>query len=276
MNLSNWRDNVGLPVFENNAPKLKGKPATINVVSWNMNIGLGRLGALIKEASLKHPLIILLQEVYRADDTVPINYIPKADGGRGWLEKRLDIVSFARKHSLSLCYFPSMRNGKARSDRGNAILSTIRLSHPWEIELWPAVARRVTVAASVEGLEELLFISVHLDVWRPWREAIRFKQAQFLIERLKQKAGQRLIILGADLNTATRKGKIFNMFADAGFAEFGRDGNWQRTVVYPFPIEHDFILHNSALLSGQTRRARSPYGSDHFALIASVKPTWKI
>ena len=62
---------------------------------------------------------------------------------------RADIVEVADALGLNLRYVPSMRNGADRSDRGNAILSDLPLSHAWAFELPLVLQRRVPVAATL-------------------------------------------------------------------------------------------------------------------------------
>ena len=77
---------------------------------------------------------------------------------------RADIVEAAHALGLNLRYVPSMRNGAERSDRGNAILSDLPLSHAWAFELPLVLERRVPLAASLRlagGPVQL--VSGHLD-----------------------------------------------------------------------------------------------------------------
>src|ERR671923_292549 len=79
--LDAWRANVGHPVARDAdavaAPRLHG----IDVLCWNVAIGLGRLELLLQrlwagafggaQRAPERPLVILLQEAYRHDPSVP-------------------------------------------------------------------------------------------------------------------------------------------------------------------------------------------------------------
>src|SRR4029078_10443630 len=62
---------------------------------------------------------------------------------RPWLPPAADALG------LSLLYVPSMRNGRAAEDRGNAILATMRLDDLEAIELPLDRQRGVAIAATI-------------------------------------------------------------------------------------------------------------------------------
>jgi endonuclease/exonuclease/phosphatase family metal-dependent hydrolase len=71
----------------------------------------------------------------------------------------------AEEHGLNLLYVPSMRNGEAAEDRGNAILTNLPLSEALAVELPMVRDRRVAVSAEVPvpGAEPFRVTSLHLD-----------------------------------------------------------------------------------------------------------------
>ena len=81
--LHEWRANVGAPVALDLAPVETGARATsLVVLSWNVWVGRGRVTELvgrIREGAYQSlgaepdaPLVVLLQEAIRADDSVPV------------------------------------------------------------------------------------------------------------------------------------------------------------------------------------------------------------
>src|SRR5690606_17374057 len=137
------------------------------------------------------PLIILAQEAYRSDDTIPSDGHPTHHGGALHPPDPDDIIEVARAWGLSLRYAPSMRNGLHRSDRGNAILSTVALGSAHAFLLPYVWQRRVAVTAEIAGLPDFALASVHLDVGgQPERRRFgrygggRTAQAEALVRRL--------------------------------------------------------------------------------------------
>src|SRR5690606_37459168 len=137
--LDAWRTNTGSPVAVDAGPVAPSRLAGIEVLCWNVAIGRGRLGAVLERLragagagaaigmSPDRPLVVLLQEAYRQDDTVPGQAATLHHGGRLATADRTDIVALAEESGMSLRYSPSMRNGTVSSDRGNAVMSTVRL-----------------------------------------------------------------------------------------------------------------------------------------------------
>ena len=109
------------------------------VLSWNVWVGRGRLREVVGRvrdgayASLRvdgsEPLLVLVQEAFRSDDSVP----SRSNGGAPRDRPRdfrpeEDVVEVARELGLNVRDVPSMRNGLHRSDRGNAVLSSLPLA----------------------------------------------------------------------------------------------------------------------------------------------------
>jgi endonuclease/exonuclease/phosphatase family metal-dependent hydrolase len=135
--------------------------AGMRILSWNVNVGAGRLETLLprlleQAAADGVGLTILLQETFRTGDAVPELYpatlqVPKAIRPR---RPTMDVREIAKQFGLSVAYVPSMRNGPAttlseREDRGNAILSTEPLLDVRAIELPFGKQRRVAVTALI-------------------------------------------------------------------------------------------------------------------------------
>src|SRR5919109_417185 len=124
--LDAWRANVGGPVSLDAAaiapPRLDG----LDILCWNVAIGRGRLEQLLDRLwagafggagrTPERPLVILLQEAYRHDPSVPDRPGSLHHGGRLAARQRTDVVELARHCGLSLRYAPSMRNGTHPSD----------------------------------------------------------------------------------------------------------------------------------------------------------------
>jgi endonuclease/exonuclease/phosphatase family metal-dependent hydrolase len=299
--LDAWRANVGGPVALDAAPPAAPRLAGIDVLSWNVAIGLGRLDALLDVLrsgvygaigeSAERPLVILAQEAFRTDESVPGASATVHHGGRLAARERADIVQLARDHGLSLRYSPSMRNGSHASDRGNAILSTVRLAGA-EAFLLPYVRqRRVVVTAHIDGHPDLAFASAHLDTHgraRVERTALtvgagRALQARTLGARLRDLAPS--VVLGADLNS------LFGMtdpavreLVQAGLHPARRLGEWRHTFHRPVRLLLDHVLYRCAekriahaevmrIDEQPGDRTRTVFGSDHHPLLARIELT---
>ncbi len=179
------------------------------VLSWNLWIGRGRLDEVVARVrdAVDAPLVVLVQEAYRMDESVPARAAGRAArrAAGGFTPRphpRADIVETARELRLNLRYVPSMRNGAGPSDRGNAILSDLPLDEAGAFELPLVLQRRVPVAATVRlPGGQLQAVSAHLDPRGPpgaaWLGvAGRAKQTEHLLERVSED----LAVLGADLN----------------------------------------------------------------------------
>jgi endonuclease/exonuclease/phosphatase family metal-dependent hydrolase len=260
-------------------------------------IGRGRLTELIEKiragayASLGAepglPLLVLLQEALRADQSVPARsngMAPRELVTRS--RPREDIVETARRLRLHLVYLPSMRNAAERSDRGNAVLSTLPLENPRGIELPFILQRRVAVACSVTVAGRRLdLVSAHLDprgpVGHKWLGAAgRAQQTRHLLEALTNET----TILGADLNLGRgRLEPTWRSLEEAGF----QPGlppvlpSWRHTFHALPRLVLDYILirDRAAALAGArvwrldedpADRGPTVFGSDHHPLLARL------
>ncbi|HUE77929.1 MAG TPA: endonuclease/exonuclease/phosphatase family protein [Longimicrobiales bacterium] len=297
--LNAWCAAVGPAVFGGWADPPPTRVDSIAIVSWNVHVGGGDLRGLVRDlregvftsgVPVEH-FVLLLQEAYREDDSVPA-FNPGLPLGSGVslappMGERRDIVADAEDLGLSLFYAPSMRNGEGRGtapeDRGNAILATLPLADPVAVELPLARQRRVVVSAAVpmgpvgpDGADpvRLQVSSVHLenDASGLTRDEVaRLRQAEALIEGLPE---AELAVAAGDINTWTR----------------GRDEAAVRVLLEafpdtpPFPEGHtyqrgfgfvrrylDYVFYR--LPDGgraRTIRIPDPYASDHFPLLGRI------
>jgi endonuclease/exonuclease/phosphatase family metal-dependent hydrolase len=296
--LAAWRANVGSAVAYDPPARPDGANLeTLAILSWNVWIGRGRLGELITRVrdgafaplglERELPLVVLVQEALRADETVP----ERSNGLAAReilspLTGREDVVDVARRLGLHLRYIPSMRNAGGRSDRGNAILSTLPLSGARGVELPLVLQRRVALTASfTTGTRRLSLSSAHLEPRGPvgykWLGAAgRAQQIRHLLERLEDDS----VILGADLNLGRGRAEpTWRSLAEAGFA-FGIPGGvpaWRHTYHALPRLVLDYILiRDRAGAFDQVRvhrldehpadRGATVFGSDHHPLLARV------
>jgi endonuclease/exonuclease/phosphatase family metal-dependent hydrolase len=283
--LSRWRSGVGPPVVSVASPAVAPVAVeALTIVSWNMALGAGDVGALYRDLRSAHPghgIILLLQEAFRGGEEVPssrqgVAFAPRIRRG----SPDREIEELARTLGMSLYYVPSMRNGapgQTDEDRGNAILSTLPLDQLTAIELPFERQRRVAVAARVSGVTaggtpwQLRVASVHLDnrvgmnkVWIG-SEYARTRQARGLRDALE---GDEPLVVAGDFNT-------WFGFADAAFRETQRAfpqtvvTDRRRTFLGLMRLDHVFYRLPSGW-GAQVRRAESRMGSDHHPLITTV------
>jgi endonuclease/exonuclease/phosphatase family metal-dependent hydrolase len=301
LRLDAWRRNVGAPV----ALDLTSQPASQNaaslrnlvVLSWNVWIGRGRLREVVSRirngeyvelgADPNLPLVVLAQEAYRSDSSVP--QLPAGQSGRvliAQLRPQEDVVETAHELGMNLRYAPSMRNGANRSDRGNAILSTLPLEGAHAVELPLVLQRRVAVTAAITlGDTGLRLVSAHLDPRGPpghrWLGSSgRALQAQHLIASIEDDTA----ILGADLNLGRgRYERAWQLLGEAGFT-FGVPPSiprWRHTFHALPRLVLDYLLvrdRGGAIAEARVHRLDEDprdrgarvFGSDHHPLLARI------
>lgn len=301
LRLQEWRRNVGGPVALDLAPSQADReppsPQSLVALSWNVWIGRGRLTEVICRIRdgdfAKHgadrdtPLVILVQEAYRSDSTIPP--VPAGRAGRvlvAQLGPQEDVVETAQALGLSLRYAPSMRNGVLSSDRGNAILSTLPLEDAHAVELPLVLQRRVVVSAVITlGGHRLRLVSAHLDPRGPpghqWLGAAgRAQQARHLVASVPDET----VVLGADLNLGRgRYEPAWRLLGDAGFTFGVPPGSpgWRHTfhslprLVLDYLLVRDragAIRHAHVHRLDEHPRDRGPwvFGSDHHPLLARI------
>jgi endonuclease/exonuclease/phosphatase family metal-dependent hydrolase len=296
-----WRQNVGAPVILELAPPLAAPPPSLEVLCWNLAIGAARLGELLERLRSEvpggigtradRPLVILAQEAYRADETVPPLPVGAFHGGSARGSNLSDVVALAREHGMSLRYVPSMRNGAARSDRGNAILASCAIASTHAFSLPFLRQRRMAVAVELEGIPKLALVSAHFEnrsrLALGLRSALGFgssraEQAEALGRRIIAAEGGD-VLLGADLNTPRGdRDPAYTHLLRAGFRAATRQGNWSHTYhgLLRLPLDH-VLFHSGGgpVRSVRVRRIdehpgdrpRRIFGSDHHPLLATVE-----
>jgi endonuclease/exonuclease/phosphatase family metal-dependent hydrolase len=267
---------------------------TFVVVSWNVWVGRGRLLELVGRLAAGElgvpgdlPPVLLVQEAFRRDDSVPERsngFAPRELAAR--IRLRQDIVEVTRRLGWNLRYVPSMRNGTERSDRGNAILSPLPLGPAAAIELPLGLQRRVAVAAAVAlSGQPIRLVSAHLDPRGPagyqWLGAAgRALQTSRLLAEVEDPT----VVLGADLNLGRgRAERTWRLLVEGGF-ELGvppESPTWRHTFHALPRLVLDYILVRNragAIRSARVRRVdedpgdRGPqvFGSDHHPLLARI------
>jgi endonuclease/exonuclease/phosphatase family metal-dependent hydrolase len=193
-----------------------------------------------------------------------------------------DIVTIAAACRLNVYYAPSMRNGGplvSDEDRGNAILSNLPLGELTAIELPFERQRRVALAATVSGVSAagapwtLRLVSAHLDNvvglrkwWVAGSAAARARQARALVGYLEN-AGP--TVLAGDFNT-------WFGFQDPAYRATARafgtavPADRRRTFRGMLRLDHMFLRLPEGW-TGTFVRARSPFGSDHYPLVATIE-----
>jgi endonuclease/exonuclease/phosphatase family metal-dependent hydrolase len=300
LRLDGWRRNVGTPVALDLAftePDVGAGTRSLVVLSWNVWIGRGRVREVVTRirngdfqqhgADPDVPLVILAQEAYRSDSSIPA--VPTGRAGRvlvAQLGLQEDIVETAQALGLNLRYAPSMRNGPSQSDRGNAILSTLPLSDAQAFELPLVLQRRVAVSANVTlGGTTLRLISAHLDPRGPpghkWLGSEgRALQAQHLVGAVADDTA----VLGADLNLGRgRYEQAWRLLGEAGFT-FGVPPSspaWRHTFHALPRLVLDYLLvrdRTGVIAQAQVYRLDEHprdkgawvFGSDHHPLLARI------
>ena len=293
--LAHWHGNIGSAVALDLADPPSGSIESFTVLNWNLAIGKAFLDELYirlrKQISdPAHPFIILAQEAYRSDPSVPDKPLDRFHGGHMPVGFRRDIVDFAHDHNLSLRYAPSMRNGRHKSDRGNAILSSIPFASSRIYTLPYIRQRRAVVKAELAGLPRITFVSAHLDTGGKLPDmprisaygAGRAAQATELARRMHELAQEQAVIVGADLNSALgmrdpalrallREG-LEPMTGSTGFRHTFHSGPMRLHLDHVLVRKCDVIRECvvTRLDEIANDRTRLIFGSDHHPLLANV------
>jgi endonuclease/exonuclease/phosphatase family metal-dependent hydrolase len=283
-----WCHSVGRPVFESQLSSASDI-AGMRILSWNVNVGAGRLDTLLprlldEAAADGLGLTILLQETFRTGDAVPEAYpaalqVPKAIRPR---RPTMDVRDIAKQFGLSVAYVPSMRNGPAttlseREDRGNAILSTEPLRDVRAIELPFGKQRRVAVTALIssrggDGAPAIRVVSTHFDT-----NGDRAAQAAALSERLMSFTDAPLLV-GGDLNSrgGVRDNAVTAIISRWPMASCGtgRTNRWPLRLDVLFPIGRLDYMFTGATMSDLVRSCETlprAYDSDHLPLLMTLR-----
>lgn len=300
--LARWRRNVGAPVALDLAPRAPRGIRGFDLLSWNLKVGaahLDRLLGRLREGAYggagrdpARPLVLLVQEAYRADETVPERLPdPGHAGGDLTPPHPEDVVEVARRHGLSLRYAPSMRNGAARSDRGNAVLATAALGRTHAFSLLYVRQRRVAVAAQLAGVDGLDLVSAHLDTHRRpfggdspsyWPGGARSQQAERLAAAIVKRDAPGGVILAGDFNTPLGdRDPAYRALLRAGLLPAPRKWDWGHTHhgIVRFLLDHVLFHPGGGRLAAvevarldEHPQDRGPgiFGSDHHPLLARV------
>jgi endonuclease/exonuclease/phosphatase family metal-dependent hydrolase len=282
--LGRWRSSVGEPLVSDPAATAVVAGNELTVISWNIAVGDGDIERFVTGLRRDAPLVLLLQEAYRAGPGVPRLLSPDAiyAGHLGAVRPgRSDIQKVAERLGLRVYYVPSMRNGAptlSDEDRGNAILSNLPLSDLSAIELPFERQRRVAIAATVTGQSSygatwhLRVVSAHLDNMIGVRrmlasggEFARARQARGLVDLLD---GSAPLVLGGDFNT-------WFGFSDRGYLDTAR--SFPQTVVTDrrptfrglLRLDHLFFRFPAGWRA-EFHRGDDRFGSDHFPLVGTV------
>lgn len=295
-----WCATVGGPVVDltpQGPPAQWVAGAPLEVISWNMWIGGGDLYRMLRHelgvdceadpgtAATARPFVVLLQEVWRYSPDLPDveegRNIPwTIDPGRGSGEN-LDIVEAARRCGLALVYVPSARNGpdtgsRPDEDKGNAILSNLRLSTPIAIDLPLEGGRKVAVAATLAGVDgrTVRVVSAHLDVASTLVRTVfsgfqtRVRQAMGLVDGLERAEADGYMpdatLIGADMNTWAGNESTLKKMRVA----FPQSPEWDGLPTRGlFPTDHIFFRARepSAFEVDGYGRVEDTYSSDHHA-----------
>ncbi|MEO5509392.1 MAG: endonuclease/exonuclease/phosphatase family protein [Longimicrobiales bacterium] len=300
--LENWRANVGEPISLDLAPPLAAPPFAIDVLCWNVAIGKGRLTERLRaltDVSARvtgtRPLVVLVQEAYRTDDSVP-EASSAHHGGKAPRNLRENIADVARALNFSLRYAPSMRNGNHRSDRGNAILTSAAIAGTHWLTLPYVRQRREAMAVKLAGTtHDIWFGNAHLDTHGRHRphpvQGIRATQRGFGAGRAAQAAAladslltttgpDADVVLGGDLNSYLGlRDPVMRELVSHGFRHSTRVGRWRHTFHGPIRLMLDHVMFRPSRgiesvqvrrLDEGTDRSRRVFGSDHHPLLATV------
>ena len=264
-------------------------------VSWNVHVGnadIARFVDALQSGQLSNGrrprhLVLMLQEAIRSGDVpVPLPDTASTAGRIGPADAdAVGIGRLAQRLNMSLFYAPSMRDGGmspkySPADRGNAILSTLRLAEPSAIELPGDGQRRVAIAATVPvtvGHEStpLSIVAAHLSTQGPARTlwvfgatGLRRVQARSLATALPTTGP---MILGADLNSwLGGPGEPAARDLMRTFPSTPAEPR-QPTASAGLVLDYMFFRPPTGWRP-HMRRAPERYGSDHYPLIGWLEP----
>jgi endonuclease/exonuclease/phosphatase family metal-dependent hydrolase len=291
--LDAWCRTVGPVVIGTPASAFEGPIDDIVLLGWNAHVGGGDLARLVgairtgrftQGAPVRH-FVLAVQEAYRSSAALPDIHGLEVPVPRGInpAARHEDVASSAARLGLALYYVPSMRNGRggpglSREDRGNAILSTMPLHRLQALELPFERQRRVAIGATVEGAMSsglpwsLRILNVHFDslsgpdeLWVGGPRARR-RQARALVGALPEEGP---LVLAGDLNAWGGPGEDAVRMIARAFpppAAVDERPTFRRQRL-------DYLFHRlPAGWAIDTRRLDDRFGSDHYPLLALVRP----
>jgi endonuclease/exonuclease/phosphatase family metal-dependent hydrolase len=289
--LDAWCNTVGPVVVHQPRPPVPPRADRLVVVGWNVHLGAGdvvrlvadlRAGRIDRKTS-DAPLVLLLQETFRAGETVPPSLagapIPRRLAPHGTSPRR-SALELAAALGLNVYYLPTMRNGHGaapdeREDRGLAILSTLPLSDLQAIELPLERQRRPAAAATIrldtpsDEVLNLRLVNVHLEsrtgarrLWVASPQA-RNRQAEALTAIL---SGDVPTLLEGDLNTWAYREPLLEHLARE------LTPCTDRRPTYGGGLRLDwFFARLPDEWTMTCRRLDRRYGSDHYPLVAILE-----
>jgi endonuclease/exonuclease/phosphatase family metal-dependent hydrolase len=294
--LDQWCSAVG-PATADATPRANPTAVdTLPIVVWNVHEGGGDLDALIDALTRGDftggtpapAFVLLLQEIYRQGDDVPVSATTASAAPRPIVErptkgKRRSALDVARARGLAFVYAPSMRNSgfdtAEAEDRGNAIVSTLPIGDPAAIELPFERQRRAAIAATISGrttagAEWMVRVAdVHLDtslaLTRGGPLAARRRQAIALIDALRR--SPQPTIVGGDFNTwlggrEPAVGVLRRALPDT--PETKMAATWRGPLGTGAVLDRVFARHLPGAVS--VWRLSDRFGSDHYPVLALV------
>jgi endonuclease/exonuclease/phosphatase family metal-dependent hydrolase len=270
-------------------PVTTDSPPSVAVVSWNVHGDAGDVAGLVRSirqqdrrGSASSDLVLLLQEVVRRGDDVP-DAVPPGARIADPLPRRSRSASGLRELAASLgmnlAYVPSMRNGRAREDRGNAVLSTLPFDRIDAFELPLGRQRRVGVAVTVRTgsplRPQLRLVSVHFDTavlpFRGGPAQWRRRQARAVIAALGVENVP--TIVGGDLNTWWADDEPAVRELRRAYPEAVEPRRLARTWRGPAGTDNrlDYLFAGGWGEAVEVSRLRDRFGSDHHPLIARLR-----
>lgn len=285
--LARWRRAVGPPLVALRSSSFPTRHDEITVVSWNVALGLGDVVGMVRATGAdRGPLVLLLQEAFRAGPEVPraigrddvyAGHLAAADAG----PRAREVEAIAAELGLSAYYVPSMRNGAPSAydeDRGNAILTNLPLSDLAAAELPFEHQRRVALAATLSGATSegtpwrLRVVSAHLDNlasarhWWIGGEFGRARQARGLVSLVQDDVPT---VLAGDFNTwfGAREAaytETRRLFPDTKMLDT------RATFRGLLRLDHVFLRLGRGWRAS-FRRGDDRFGSDHHPLVGTIR-----
>lgn len=287
--LTAWCAEVG-PALVRTEGRTHGRDAVsrLAIISWNVHVGRGELARLLDDlrsgqltgGEPVQDFVLLLQEAVRVQPQAG----SRARGGEAAAgdDAFRDIVDWGRELGLALFYAPSMPNDQPplqghRTDRGNAILSTLPLKDLQVVNLPFERQRRAALVATVQVPDRpgtsapLRVASVHLDVWPALLPSLvdptrRFRQVAGLLESAATDSLP--VVIGGDFNTASVRDPLITNLRQQ-FPESVLPPSCR--TKYRFCTDYIFQQLAPSWAATPYRILDDKYGSDHRPLVMVVR-----
>jgi endonuclease/exonuclease/phosphatase family metal-dependent hydrolase len=290
-----WCATVGPVFFDDSALTARPPSDTLTVVVWNVHVGAGDIGALLRRLTSGEftngervgDYVLLLQEVRRRDERVPALImrglpVPRRIASRDRTRTVDDLAALAREQRLALLYVPAMRNGEHadREDRGNAIVSTLPLDDVRVLELPFEHQRRVVPIATINARSpggqsrRLRLATVHFDTSIGLRRGGPFKARRREAEALVAALADSDVptVAAGDFNTwlGSREGAIGVLrraFPETPAMPAG--ATWRGPLGMGARLDYVFVRAPFGPVT--VRRLADRFGSDHYPLLARLR-----